>query len=327
MGKKNFTIADIAKELGVSKTTVSRSISGKGRIGGDTREKVLRYIEEHGYKPNMIAKSLANSCTYNIGVIMPEDFCISDAAFFVDCLSGVHMAASAREYDILMAVCDNVDMAGLGRMVERRKVDGVILMRTFVEDRAIRLLKKEGMPFVVVGSAANEGIVQVDQDNEKACGELASVLLKQEHAQPALVGGSMDQVVNQKRLKGYLAACGNAQVDVQEGLIYTGCVSKEDIQAAVKDILCKQVWCIACMDDNICVEVLDVLKKLGIEVPGQVKVASFFYSALLDYYSPWIPSVSFDVKKLGAVSGNTLIDMIEGKEFPALTLLGYQLHL
>lgn len=81
MGKKNFTIADIAAELGVSKTTVSRSISGKGRISKDTRERVLRYIKEHNYKPNVIAKGLANSCTYNIGVVMPENFGISDAAF------------------------------------------------------------------------------------------------------------------------------------------------------------------------------------------------------------------------------------------------------
>ena len=56
--EKNITIADVAEALGVSKTTVSRAISGKGRIGRETRERVLAYIEEHDYKPNVIAKSM-----------------------------------------------------------------------------------------------------------------------------------------------------------------------------------------------------------------------------------------------------------------------------
>lgn len=59
--KKNITIADVAEALGVSKTTVSRAISGKGRIGQETRDRVLKYIEEHDYKPNVIAKGLAQS--------------------------------------------------------------------------------------------------------------------------------------------------------------------------------------------------------------------------------------------------------------------------
>ena len=63
---KNITISDVAEALGVSKTTVSRAISGKGRIGEATRQRVMEYITEHDYKPNVIAKGLAQSKTYNI---------------------------------------------------------------------------------------------------------------------------------------------------------------------------------------------------------------------------------------------------------------------
>lgn len=327
MDKKNFTIADIAADLGVSKTTVSRSISGKGRIGEATRERVLNYIEERGYKPNIIAKSLANSCTYNIGVVMPENFCISDAAFFVDCLSGVHTAAAAREYDILITVCDNIDLSDLERMVARRKVDGVILMRTFVEDRAIQLLQESGMPFVAVGSSPYSHVVQIDQNNEKACKELISALLQQNPRQPALIGGSMEQVVNRKRFKGYLSACQEARVPVRDELVYTGCKCSEDILAAVEESLKNGADCIVCMDDNICVKALNHLKYLNVDIPGQVKAASFFHSTLLDNYIPSVTSISFDVKNLGTVSGNTLIDMIEEKEVSYLTLLGYEIKL
>lgn len=77
-----ITISDVAEALGVSKTTVSRAISGKGRIGEATRQKVLAYIEEHDYKPNVIARGLAQSKTFNLCVVMPEDYALVDLPFF-----------------------------------------------------------------------------------------------------------------------------------------------------------------------------------------------------------------------------------------------------
>ena len=70
--KRIYTIDDIARELGVSKTTVSRAISGKGRIGQATRERVLAFIKEHDYRPNVVARGLAQRKTYNIALLMPK---------------------------------------------------------------------------------------------------------------------------------------------------------------------------------------------------------------------------------------------------------------
>ena len=71
--KKIYTIEDIARELGVSKTTVSRAISGKGRISQATRDRVRAFIKEHDYRPNVVAKGLAQRKTYNIALLMPKD--------------------------------------------------------------------------------------------------------------------------------------------------------------------------------------------------------------------------------------------------------------
>ncbi len=91
---KNITIADdVAEALGVSKTTVSRAISGKGRIGKETKERVLAYIEEHDYKPNVIAKGLAQSKTYNLCVVMPGEYDVVDLTFFQECLFGIQEIA------------------------------------------------------------------------------------------------------------------------------------------------------------------------------------------------------------------------------------------
>ena len=92
--EKNITISDVAEALGVSKTTVSRAISGKGRIGEATRQKVLEFIEEHDYKPNVIAKGLAQSKTFNICVVMPGNYALVDLPFFQEAIMGIQEVAS-----------------------------------------------------------------------------------------------------------------------------------------------------------------------------------------------------------------------------------------
>lgn len=77
----------------------------KGRIGQETRDRVLKYIEEHDYKPNVIAKGLAQSKTYNLCVVMPGDYDVVDLTFFQECLFGIQEIAGIMEYDILLSIC------------------------------------------------------------------------------------------------------------------------------------------------------------------------------------------------------------------------------
>ena len=135
--KKYITIADVAEALGVSKTTVSRAISGKGRIGEETRARVLSYIAEHDYRPNLIAKGLAQSRTYNLCVVMPEHYGMSELSFFQECLFGIEKVSGAAGYDVLLSICDNQDISSLARIIDNRKADCVLLMCSFVEDAQI----------------------------------------------------------------------------------------------------------------------------------------------------------------------------------------------
>ena len=96
---KTMTIHDVARELGVSASTVSRAISGKGRIGAATRDRILAYIEEHGFYPNAAARSLAQSRTNNIAIILPEVNTLVDMPFFHTCMYGVEEVAHHRDRD------------------------------------------------------------------------------------------------------------------------------------------------------------------------------------------------------------------------------------
>ena len=138
MDNEKTTIDDVAKALGLSKSTVSRSISGKGRISADTRQKVLDYIEERNYRPNPLAKGLSESKTYNVGWVIPGDDHLTSLYFYQRCLQGVISAAVKMDYDVLITTIGKNDLSGLKRITENHKVDGVILGRTLRKDEAIR---------------------------------------------------------------------------------------------------------------------------------------------------------------------------------------------
>ena len=324
---KTLTIADIADALGVSKTTVSRAISGKGRIGSETRERVLKYIDAHNYTPNVIAKSLAQNKTYNLAVVMPGDYELIDLPFFQNCIMGIQEIASSFDYDMLLTVCNNADVTKLERIVRNRKVDGVILLRSFMDDVQVEYLQEKNIPFVVTGSSNYKGVVQVDNDHRAACRELTSILLMKRMKKIALIGGNEEHVVTQSRLMGFKDAFADSGTAVDESLIYMNLDNPVLLDGKLDDIIKREVDCIVCMDDAICMEVLYKLRREGISVPDQIRVASFYNSSMLETHDPSITSLDFDAKELGMLVCRTLLDMIEGQKVQEKTLLGYEVRL
>ena len=324
---KTLTIADIADALGVSKTTVSRAISGKGRIGSETRERVLKYIDAHNYTPNVIAKSLAQNKTYNLAVVMPGDYELIDLPFFQNCIMGIQEIASSFDYDMLLTVCNNADVTKLERIVRNRKVDGVILLRSFMDDVQVEYLQEKNVPFVVTGSSNYKGVVQVDNDHRAACRELTSILLMKRMKKIALIGGNEEHVVTQSRLMGFKDAFADSGLAVDESLIYMNLDNPVLLDGKLDDIIKREVDCIVCMDDAICMEVLYKLRREGISVPDQIRVASFYNSSMLETHDPSITSLDFDAKELGMLVCRTLLDMIEGQKVQKKTLLGYEVRL
>lgn len=324
---RNLTIGDIAEALGVSKTTVSRAISGKGRIGNETRQRVLDYISAHNYRPNMLAKGLAQSKTFNIALALPGDYNLTDMSFFQKCLMGISKIASSFEYDVMVAVIPPDDVTQLARMIENRKIDGVILMRTVFQDAAAAFLAEAEIPFVAIGSSPDPAVIQVDNDHRAACRELTSILLGRQIRRMALIGGSQSHIVTRTRLEGYLDAFREHALTADETMIYLDVESSVVTEKIVDELLAKGCECVICMDDSICSYVLNKLRKEKLRVPEQMKVASFYNSSLLANNAPSITSLDFDVLELGMVTCRTLLDRIDGKAVPGRTLLGYEVSM
>lgn len=324
---KKMTIADVADALGVSKTTVSRVISGKGRIGPETKERVLRFIEEHDYKPNVIAKGLAQNKTYNIGLIMPGNHNFVDSSFFQKCMLGISEAAAAADYDVIVSMIRENDLTQLERLVQNNKVDGIILSRTLVEDAPAAYLKQHHVPFVAIGTTPDDDVIQIDHNHRGAFRELTSVLLMKGLRKVALLGGSRELVITHTRLGGYLDAFQEQGLTADPSLVCLDADNETMLERMTGEYVKKGAECILCMDDSICSLVLNVLKKNRISVPEDIRVASFYNSPLLENNLPAVTSLHFDAAALGMTTCRTLLSHLEGEKVSGRTLLGYEIVL
>lgn len=325
--EKNITISDVAEALGVSKTTVSRAISGKGRISDATRQRVMEYITEHDYKPNVIAKGLAQSKTFNICIVMPGNYALVDLPFFQEAIMGIQEIAGMMEYDILLCICQDNDTSSLRRILMNGKVDGAIVLRTFVDDPQVDLLLEKKIPFVVTGTSHNEMVVQVDHDHESACKELTTILLLRGFEKIAVLGGSEEIVANQNRMLGVRDAYAQFGRELHKEDVYTNLETKAFIDRAVEIALERGTECMLCMDDGICSQVLRKLRQEHVKVPEQVKIASFYNSSVLENNIPSVTSLSFHAKELGMEACKNLLAQIEGETVEKRTLMSYEVVL
>lgn len=325
--KKTYTLNDIAKELGVNKATVSKAISGKGSLSAETRARILAFTEKCGYRPNAVAQSLARSRTYNIGLIMPGDAGIFDMAFFRDCMHGVCKAGAAAGYDILVTMDSEHPVESLIRLIENRKIDGAIAMRSLVESSVVSTLKEKKFPFVLIGSTPDPEVISVDNDNRGACRDLITLLIARGVRKMALLGGDENICVTHSRLQGFWDACDQAGLSRNTQMVWLNTTHGEQIGQLVDQALAEKVQCIVCMDDYICNLVLIHLRTGAVRVPADVEVVSFYDNTLLERNIPPVTSLRFDASELGGIACRMLINRLEGRPDEHYVLPGYQMIL
>lgn len=323
---KAYNLDDIAAELGLSKSTVSRAISGKGRVSASTREKVQDCIKALNYRPNSIAKSLSESKTYNIGVVIPMDSDETEAPFFQTCLMGVSRECAMRDYDVVVISTDKSDLSQLDRVLQNRKVDGVIVTRPVHDAVVEKLLSEYNMPFVVVGKSDMDNVISVDSTHMEGCRELTSYLLMS--TPPDRIGllmNSMDYTVNKSRYAGFESAFAAIGAAPAENMVYVDINGPMQMSKSVAALLKEEPRCIICGDDIICMKLLAELNALGIKIPEEIKVASFYDSVFLDIYTPPITSLIFNASELGTAAASVLIDMLGGMEIDTVTSLSFEM--
>jgi len=299
-----MNIDDVALALGISKGTVSRAITGSGRIAASTRQRVLDFMAQNNYHPNSIAQSLSRRETMNLAFTVPVERELIQLPFFLQCLAGARSTALPQGYDIL--VVNNTD-SDVSRVVSSQKVDGVIVSRNLAGSPLLGHLVEANVPFVLIGTSNRQDVLQIDHDHRTACRELTELLLRRWQGRPGLIAGPRSHVVSRARAKGFSDAAGTAP-------IIWGAVDEESIVAAFHELRRDGVDLFFCEDDMICSQLESSLNRGRLNAqPNEIRIASFYDSPLLEAMMPDVPVIHIDAFELGERACAMVLARIAGE--------------
>ena len=320
---EEMTLEDIARELGVSKSTVSRALSGKGRIGEQTRQRIREYAQ--GYGDGRQQEREKDKRTGNIGVSFPDDILMSGSQYFFECLLGIYEATALLDYNVLITVGTAQDISGIKSFVEEEKVDGIILTRSMEDDRALRYLAERNFPTGVTGLCDFDNIIQVDTDNEGAAEALTSLLIGKGFRRFGLVLDDMTYHVNRSRYEGFCKAIMKNGLQKDKQAIYMGKFRKELLNSIIDDMVSRQVECVISGDDCLCISLLSQFLAQGYRIPRDIAIASLYNSEALNSFVPTVTAVDVSARMVGNVIGKQMVQYLRKKEYQKKTMIDYEI--
>jgi LacI family transcriptional regulator len=313
--KKNLTLKQIAKELDVSVSTVSKSLKNSDEISEATRKKIQAFAKLYNYKPNNIALSLKNRKTKTIAVIIPEIV----HHFFAMVISGIEQVANQNGYNVIMCTSNesyereviNMEMLASG------SIDGFIisLSKESQEKKDYHHIKEvinQGMPVVMFDRVTRE--VYTDKviiDDELATKEALQFFLSKGRNEIALITTPDYVSVGRLRTEGYIKTLTQNDVEINENLI----VRIEDetqLEKQISKLFDEQQFnaLIAVNELYAFVALKEALKR-GIKIPEELNIMGFTDGMISQHAIPAISTIKQNAFKMGEISAQLLINKLE----------------
>lgn len=316
--KRKVTLKQIAKELDVSISTVSKSLRDSPEISEDTRQKVQAFAKLYNYKPNLIALSLKNKKTKTIGIIIPEIV----HHFFATVISGIEHIANERGYNVIVCLSDeSFDKEVINmEMLANGSIDGFIMSlsketQLKKDFHHITEVINQGMPVVMFDRVTNDILCdKVIIDDNLAAYNAVHDLINNDYKKIGLIT-TVDYVsVGKLRTDGYLKALKNNDIKIDENLI----IKIEDIENCtepIEELIANQrPDAIFAVNELFAVTAIKAAKKLNIKVPEELAVIGFTDGIISTYSSPSITTVSQNGIKMGNKAAQMLIERLESED-------------
>ena len=313
--------------MGMSVSTVSRALSGNGRVSEETRQEVLDYLVDKQLVPNTRERRYSDTTTNIVAVTVPEEGNFVFMPYFQHTFFSIYDFFAIRGIQVIPIKISAENISYLKKAVEDHMMDGVILSRRVENVDEINYLKEHGVPFVLIGDIDDPEIVQVGADNEQATYDLISTLIHKGCYKMAVLCAEKMQPINETRLRGLMNAHVNNYMVLNQEYIFYGTDSENIAELAVEKILAANLDVIICMDDNICLNVLRILQKRHIPIPQKIKIASLHNSPILEAWSPSITCVNYDVDESGKEAARMLYTLLTEKTKLPKVVMGYEVQM
>ncbi len=310
---KHVTIVDIARELGISPSTVSRALIDHPDVRNETKERVRHLATKLRYFPNPIAQSLKSNQTRTLGVIVPE----IKHDFFSSAISGIEEVAYESGYTIIL--CQSNESAEREvvhtNLLMHHRVAGLLvsISQNTVSGEHFRDLLKRKIPLVFFDRACEDvAASKVVIDDYKSAFDAVTYLIRKGYRKIAHLAGPKELDICRKRRDGYLHALRQANICVRDELVRYGGMHEDDGYASMGAMINETLVpdAIFAVNDPVVIGAYQKIKEAGLKIPGDVALIGFSNNKITSLVDPPITTVNQPSFEMGKVATQVLIEAI-----------------
>lgn len=318
---KTITIYDIAKEAGVSASTVSRVLTNSANVRKEKREKVQALVEKYNFKPNALAKGLSDTKSKVIGIIAADIRNPYYAEVFVACEN----AAKEAGYTVLL--CNSLgeterEVEQL-EMLKQQRVDAIIQLGGRADDlvsdpeyvKIVNMITQT-MPMVVTGKLDGTQCYQVQIDSNKAMDLIMEHLLSLGHKEIALIGGDRKVISTYEKHQKYQKILEENEIAYKEEYVIDGSYNYETGYVGMNQLFEQNLLptAVVAINDYAASGIMRSIAEHGYLIPQQISVVSYDNTDITDLLMPKLTSVDYNYETFGKKLVEVAIAAIEQKE-------------
>lgn len=326
----NITLEDIARQAGVSRSTVSRVINGQPNVSESARIRVMEVVHRTGYFPNAAARSLASQRSMMIGLVLPHSISsVFTDPYFSWLTQGIAQACNQHSYTLgLFLVGTKDDEEKIFPRVSRRGLlDGVIVQAGHHGDPVMRWLLDSNIPLVFAGRPFQPGnFSYIDIDNVDASYNAVVYLIRLGRKRIATIAGPSHSTVGIDRKAGYIKALKDRGLELDEALIAVGDFTETGGYYAMQRLLLQQPDAVFAASDSMAYGAMRAIHEAKLHIPRDIAVIGFDDLPIANTPRPTLTTVRQPVVNFGGAAVELLIDLIEnGTEPPRRVIMGTEL--
>lgn len=313
MRKHQITLKDLAKELNISKSTVSRALRDCDDINPVTKQKVLDLAEKWDYYPNKVAMNLIKGKSHTIGVVIPS-FSIP---FYAQAISGIQNYLANENYNII--VCQSNESVNLEKqnidILIRSSVDGIIISLSKETDSVdhIHKLIAKGIPVAFFNRVYNLSVPTVRVDDYQGAYDMVSFIIHTKRKNIAHIAGPHGLQLSKDRKNGYIQALKDNGLTADNNLIiptdFTYLHGKYCMEQLLKTE--KPIDAVFCVCDATAFGAMKALKEQGIGIPGDIAIAGFTDEPTASLVEPALTTVSQPIYEIGQTAAKLLLRQVK----------------
>jgi LacI family transcriptional regulator len=313
------TIKDIAKQVGLSVTTVSRALNNHDDVSQETKLRVREVADQLGYIPNTLAQRFQKRKSDTLGLVLPTFGPRFSDPYFSELLAGIGNKAASLGFDLLVSTCPpgQEEMRTYRRMVQGHRVDGLVVVRTRCVDERINYLSSINFPFVAFGRVEGEiNFPYVDEDGYYGMQLIADHLVALGHHRIACITPSLELMFAQHRIEGLQTRLQELGKPLDESLLKVGDLTQKGgyEQAGILLGQTKPPTAIVCCNDLMALGAMSAAQEHGLVVGKDIAITGFDDIPLAEHAQPPLTTVNQPVYRIGNMVCEMLIGILQGKK-------------